>query len=104
MMFIVPDLYTAIAFDSGGTASGPMAVSFVLPLIIGIYNVRAELGLTPSVEYYSYSFGVVSMVALTPIMAIQILGLVTKFKSIYALHVIRDQIHDERNNEIIHFN
>ena len=104
LMFAVPDLYTAIAFDSGGTASGPMAVSFVLPLIIGIFNVKRGLGYEGSVEYYEFSFGVVSMVALTPIIAIQVLGLATKFKSLYALHVIREQIHDERNNEIIHFN
>ena len=101
LMFAVPDLYTAIAFDSGGTASGPMAVSFVLPLIVGIFSVRT--GLTEGIEFYESAFGVVSMVALTPILSIQILGLANKFKQIHALHVVRDQIHDERNNEIIHF-
>ena len=102
LMFFIPDLYTAIAFDSGGTASGPMAVSFVLPLIIGLFSVKS--GKTEGVEFYESAFGVVSMVAMTPIIAIQILGLANKFKSIHALHVVRDQIHDERNNEIIHFN
>ena len=101
LMFFVPDLYTAIAFDSGGTASGPMAVSFVLPLIIGLYSVKNSL--TEGVEFYDSAFGVVALIALTPILAIQILGLVDKFKLIHALHVVRDQIHDERNNEIIHF-
>lgn len=113
MMFFVPDLYTAIAFDSGGTASGPMAVSFVLPLIVGVYSVRGIPGpddvvidgaISESVSFYESAFGVVALVALTPILAIQILGLVSKFKNIYALHVVRDQIHDVRNNEIIHFN
>ena len=102
MMFIVPDLYTAIAFDSGGTASGPMAVSFVLPLIVGIFSERS--GLTTGVEFYESAFGVVSMVAMTPILAIQILGLASKFKTMYALHIVKNQIHDVRNNEIIHFN
>ncbi len=114
MMFVVPDLYTAIAFDSGGTASGPMAVSFVLPLIVGLYSVRgtaipgdeiaADGSIASSVSFYENAFGVVALVALTPILAIQILGLVSKLKNIYALHVVRDQIHDVRNNEIIHFN
>ena len=102
MMFVVPDLYTAIAFDSGGTASGPMAVSFVLPLIVGIFSERS--GLTEGVEFYESAFGVVSMVAMTPILAIQILGLTSKFKTMYALHIVKNQIHDVRNNEIIHFN
>ena len=102
LMFVVPDLYTAIAFDSGGTASGPMAVSFVLPMIIGVYYTRNN-NLESSVSYYQDAFGVVALVALTPILAIQVLGLVNKIQSIHALHVVRDQIHDERNNEIIHF-
>ena len=101
LMFFTSDLYTAIAFDSGGTASGPMAVSFVLPLIIGIYSVRENS--TQGVAFYNDAFGVVALVALTPIMAIQILGLVSKFKNMYALHLVKEQIHDERNNEIIHF-
>ncbi len=102
LMFAIPDLYTAIAFDSGGTASGPMAVSFVLPLVVGIFSYRS--GLTEGVEFYESAFGVVAMVAMTPIISIQILGLVDKFKSLHALKIVREQIHDERNNEIIHFN
>lgn len=101
LMFAVPDLYTAIAFDSGGTASGPMAVSFVLPLIIGLYSARA--GIDSGVEFYETSFGVVALIALTPIIAIQMLGLVSKFKTIYALKVMREQLTDARNGEIIHF-
>lgn len=108
LMFVVPELFTAIAFDSGGTASGPMAVSFVLPFIIGIHSIRNE-GVAPgfgsysSINVYESAFGVVAMVAMTPILAIQLLGVVGKLQTIHALHVVRDQIHDERNNEIIHF-
>ena len=102
MMFAVPDLYTAIAFDSGGTASGPMAVSFVFPLIVGLLSVR--IGQSESIIFYERAFGVVALVALTPILAIQILGTVSTIKNQHYLRVIRSQIHDERNNEIIHFN
>ena len=102
LMFFVPDIYTAIAFDSGGTASGPMAVSFVLPLIIGVYSVRE--GIDKGVSFYSDAFGVVALIALTPILAIQLLGLASQFKRSYALYVMRSQIADERNSEIIHFN
>ncbi len=115
LMFLVPDLYTAIAFDSGGTASGPMAVSFILPMIIGLFSIRGAANpiegdvvtdgvLTESLRFYNTSFGAVALIAMTPIIAIQILGLVTKFKSMYALKLVREQIEDVRNNEIIHFN
>lgn len=98
LMFFVPDIYTAIAFDSGGTASGPMSVSFVLPLIIGLYDARG------GTEFYQDAFGVVALIALTPIIAIQVLGLVGMGKNAYALRVMRRQMFDARNSEIIHFN
>jgi len=102
LMFFVPNIYTAIAFDSGGTASGPMSVSFILPLIIGLYSVRN--GLTESTLFYQDAFGVVSLIALTPIIAIQMLGLTSEAKNAYALRVMRKQMYDARNDEIIHFN
>ena len=108
LMFVVPDLYTAIAFDSGGTASGPMAVSFILPLIIGVYSIKGtdvahEAGKYVGISFYERAFGVVALIALTPILAIQILGLVNKIKEINALRAVRDQLYDARNSEIIHF-
>lgn len=103
LMFFVPKIYTAIAFDSGGTASGPMAVSFILPLIIGVYS-KKNGNLTSGVSFYSDCFGVIALIALTPILAIQILGLVYQFKQIRVLNIIKNQIQDSRNDEIIHFN
>lgn len=100
-MFIVPDIYTAMAFDSGGTASGPMAVSFILPMIIGLYSVR--IGTTQSTLFYENAFGVVAMIALTPIIAIQALGLSVNVKNASALRIMRTSVEDARNSEIIHF-
>ena len=102
LMFFVPDIFTAIAFDSGGTASGPMSVSFILPLVIGLYSAKNG-GLDHSTLFYENGFGVVALIALTPIIAIQILGLSTKVKEVYSLYVMRHQIRDSRNDEIIHF-
>ena len=69
LSFFVPRLYTAIAFDSGGVASGPLTSSFVLPMIIGIcVQVRG------SEAVLEYAFGMVAMVAMTPLIAIQLLG------------------------------
>ena len=71
LSFFVPKIYTAIAFDSGGVASGPLTSSFILPFAIG-----ACVSLGGSV--LSEGFGVVAMVAMTPLITIQLLG----FKSI----------------------
>ena len=69
LSFFVPKLYTAIAFDSGGVASGPLTSSFILPMAIG-----ACISLNGEAEVLSLAFGIVSMVALTPLITIQTLG------------------------------
>ena len=69
LSFFVPKLYTAIAFDSGGVASGPLTSSFILPMAIGACTV-----LHSSSEVLSLGFGVVAMVAMTPLITIQALG------------------------------
>lgn len=73
LTFFVPKIFTAIAFDSGGVASGPMATTFLLPFAMGACK---QLG----GNVLSDAFGVVAMVAMTPLMTIQILGLVYNIK------------------------
>lgn len=74
LCFIVPDIFTAIAFDSGGVASGAMTAGFMLPLALGLCS---AVGGNVAVE----GFGLVAMVAMTPLVTIQILGLIFKIKS-----------------------
>ena len=69
LSFFVPRLYTAIAFDSGGVASGPLTSSFILPLAIGAC---VSVSGVPSV--LENAFGIVAMVAMTPLITIQIMG------------------------------
>ncbi len=73
LSFFVPDVFTSIAFDSGGVASGPMTATFLLPFAVGAC---AAVGGNVAED----AFGVVAMVAMTPLIAIQILGLVYKIK------------------------
>ncbi|MBQ2619455.1 MAG: DUF1538 domain-containing protein [Oscillospiraceae bacterium] len=80
LSFFVPRLYTAIAFDSGGVASGPLTSSFILPMAIG-----ACVTLRGEQEVLSSAFGIVSMVAMTPLITIQALG----FRAVLAAHVRR---------------
>ncbi len=70
LTFFVPTIYTGIAFDSGGVASGPMTSTFLLPLAIGACNGAGGNIMTDA-------FGIVAMVAMTPLIAIQLLGLVS---------------------------
>ena len=69
LSFFVPGLYTAIAFDSGGVASGPLTSSFILPLAIG-----ACCAVGGEANVLTDAFGVVAMVAMTPLITIQLLG------------------------------
>lgn len=70
---LVPPIFVGIAFDSGGVASGPMTTTFLLPLSIGACKALGGNLMTDA-------FGVVALVALTPLIAIQIMGLIYKFK------------------------
>lgn len=72
---IVPPIFTSVAFDAGGVASGPLTATFLLPLAMGAC--RAAGG-----DIASDAFGIVAMVAMTPLLTIQILGLVSKFKTV----------------------
>ncbi len=99
LMLACPDLYSAIGFDSGGTASGPMAVSFIGPFVVGL--TYAKYG--PEADFYGLSFGVVALIALTPIIAIQFLGVWETIKGQRRLRIMRQITKDPTNSEIIHF-
>ena len=102
LMFVCPDIYTAMAFDSGGTASGPMSSSFVLPMLVGVtYSLGEKGGFIPN--YYDQAFGIVAMIALTPVIAIQILGVVENAKVAHAKYVMRHFVYSEEDAQIIHF-
>ena len=71
--FFVPKIYTAIAFDSGGVASGPMTATFLLPFAMGACEALGGNIITDA-------FGIVAMVAMTPLITIQVMGLISKVK------------------------
>ena len=69
----VPKMFVGIAFDSGGVASGPMTTTFLLPLSIGACDAVGGNLMTDA-------FGVVALVALTPLIAIQIMGILYQLR------------------------
>jgi len=99
LSFFIPRMYTAIAFDSGGVASGPLTSTFILPFAIGACVALYD----GSSKVLMDAFGIVSMVALTPLITIQLLG----FKAIVSKNVrekiaIR-RILSEDDDQIIEF-
>ncbi|MDF2511625.1 MAG: hypothetical protein K0S04_1491 [Herbinix sp.] len=75
LSYIVPKLFVGIGFDSGGVASGPMTATFILAYAQGA--AEAIEGANVLVD----GFGMIAMVAMTPLIALQILGLIFKLKS-----------------------
>lgn len=73
LTFFVPKIYTGVAFDSGGVASGPMTATFLLPFAMGACEAVGG-------NLLADAFGVVAMVAMTPLITIQTLGLVSELR------------------------
>jgi hypothetical protein len=75
LMYFVPKIFVGIAFDAGGVATGPVTATFILAFMQG-----AAYG-TEGASLILDGFGMIAMVALTPIITLQILGLIFKIKS-----------------------
>ena len=98
LSLFVPAMYTAVAFDSGGVASGPMTSGFILPFAIGVC-----VGIQGENAVLRDAFGVVAMVAMAPLITIQFLG----FKAIVS-NKLRERramkrILDADDQQIINF-
>ena len=93
--FFVPPIYTGIAFDSGGVASGPMTTTFILPFAVGACEILGGNVMTDA-------FGAVAMIAMAPLISIQVLGLSGNLRR----HRILKKAHDEFSqieDDIIYF-
>ncbi len=77
LSLIVPPTYTAIAFDAGGVASGPLTATFMLPFAMGACN---ELGGSIMTD----AFGLVAMVAMMPLITVQVMGVIASHKDVKA--------------------
>ena len=75
LSYVVPNIFVGIAYDSGGVAAGTMTSVFILPFAQGV----AEY--IPSASIILDSFGIIAIVAMTPLIAVQLLGLIYKIKT-----------------------
>ncbi len=95
LTFFVPQIYTGIAFDSGGVASGPMTATFLLPLAMGACEVLGGNIMTDA-------FGIVAMVAMTPLVTIQVMGLIGNLKMKAAKKRLHEKLKDMEDS-IVYF-
>lgn len=98
LSFFVPKIYTAIAFDSGGVASGPLTSSFILPFAVGACAV-----LCGEQEVLNLAFGIVAMVAMTPLITIQLLGFRAVATAKVKEKIVMRRILDADDEQIIDF-
>lgn len=97
LSFFVPKLYTAIAFDSGGVASGPLTSGFILPLAVGACSMLAH-------DYVlQLAFGIVAMVAMIPLITIQALGFKAVMSTKARNRIIMKRILSADDEQIINF-
>lgn len=98
LSLFVPRVYTAVAFDSGGVASGPMTSGFILPFAIG-----ACVSIQGAEAVLRDAFGVVALVAMTPLITIQLLGFRGIVKSRVQERKAMQRILDVDDQQIIKF-
>ncbi len=98
LSLFVPPMYTAIAFDSGGVASGPMTSGFILPFATGIC-----MALQGEAAVLRDAFGVVALVAMAPLITIQLLGFRALVSSIIRERRAMKRILDADDQQIINF-
>ena len=98
LSLFVPPVYTAIAFDSGGTASGPMTSGFILPFATGVC-----VALQGEEAVLRDAFGVVALVAMAPLITIQLLGFRAIVSERIAERRAMKRILDADDQQIINF-
>ncbi len=98
LSFFVPGMYTAIAFDSGGVASGPLTSTFILPLAVGACFV-----LQGEAKVMTDAYGIVAMVAMTPLITIQLLGFRAVVTKKVRDNIAMKQILSAEDEQIIKF-
>jgi len=96
LTFFVPKIFTGIAFDSGGVCSGPMTSTFLLPLAMGACEGAGR-------DLMTDAFGIVAMVAMAPLVVIQLMGLIYGSKMKTSKQAVHKDVSAEDTGIIIEF-
>ncbi|MCI2068917.1 MAG: DUF1538 domain-containing protein [Bacilli bacterium] len=104
LSFLVPNIYSSIAYDAGTVASGPMAASFTMPFIIGFATGQYDSSSASfSSDIYKNAFGVVAMISMMPLIVVQLVGLYAVLKRKAIIAKARKRIIEPNDDQIIHF-
>ena len=87
LTFITPKMFTSIAFDTGGSVCGPLTATFILPFMIGVCLANGS-------DIMLDAFGLIAFIATSPLITIQILGIIFKIKT-------KREINNEIDEKII---
>ena len=98
LSFFVPSVYTAIAFDSGGVATGPLTSSFVLPLMIGFCSICQG-----NSAILQDAYGILAMVGMTPLITVQLLGFGNILRKNRERKIVMKSILSSDDKQIINF-
>lgn len=101
LMFFVDKKYVGIAFDAGAVCSGTIATAFCLPIAIGF---SSSVNAGDDKMILSTSFGVLAMIAMIPILLVEVVGIQARLKQKLAYRKARKRVKDDNENQIIHFN
>lgn len=96
LAYFVPKIFTGIAFDSGGVATGAMATTFVLPMFMGACSAMG-------VDSMLYGFGTLAFIAVTPLLTIQVLGLIVGIANKKREREIAEEYVGNKRIEIVDF-
>ncbi len=100
LMLFSPNLYVYVAFDSGAVASGPMSSAFLLPYVIGAALANSEV---TAEGVYEYAFGVVGLIAMMPLIVIEMMGAYINGKQKAKIKKIQRSFVGPDEEQIIHF-
>ena len=98
LSLFTPPMYTAMAADSGGAVTGAVAASFISPMIGGL-----ALGVLGEGSFAEYGLGTIGLMAMMPLISIQLLGLRVKLKADVSRRIALRRIREADENQIIYF-
>ena len=91
MMRFTPKLFVGLAFDSGGVTGGALTSAFLTPLTLGVAQVVAEEAGPTAQSVLTNGFGIIAFISVTPLIAVQTLGIIYELKSKRTLMTVTDE-------------
>ncbi len=102
LSYFVPTIYVGIAIDAAGVATGAMASCFFLPMFLSYVQTVSSGAENSGEMIMSYGFGVVGIMSMMPILAIELLGLFSQVKTELQNHQALKRVLEEDDNQLIH--